>query len=100
MGRQKTRIPIKAKDRAHMSRSTITTETRNAELGDVLKILQEQRARRLDVVIRQPMIDAYGGNILVRSGESTQWMGEDGITSAAGVYRPTAVGDEGLAALL
>jgi hypothetical protein len=82
-----------------MSRS-ITTETRNAELSDVLAILQEQRARRLDVVVRHGMIDAYGGKILVRSGESTQWVTDEGVTSASGVYRPTAVGDEGLAALL
>lgn len=80
--------------------SDIITSARNAGLQDVLAILQEQRARRLDVVVRHSMIDAYGGNILVRAGESTQWMSEEGVTSAAGVYRPTAVGDEGLAALL
>ena len=79
---------------------TITTETRNADLGDVLTILQEQRARRLDVVVRQNMIAAYEGNLLVRAGESTQWVSEEGVTSAAGVYRPTAVGDEGLAGML
>lgn len=78
----------------------ITTEARNAGLEDILRILQEQRARRLDVVVRHPMIDAYGGRILVKAGESTQWMTEEGITSAAGVYRVTGVGDEGLAQLL
>jgi hypothetical protein len=79
---------------------TITTETRNADLTDVLAILQEQRARRLDVVVRHPMIDAHGGRLLVRAGESTQWMTDEGVTSAAGLYLPTAVGDEGLAKLL
>jgi len=78
----------------------IVTEARNAGLPDILAILQEQRARRLDVVVRHGMIDAYGGNITVAAGESTQWVGEEGVTSAAGVYRPTAVGDEGLAGLL
>jgi hypothetical protein len=80
--------------------ASITTETRNAELSDVLTILQEQRARRLDVVVRQNMIDAYQGQIMVRAGESTQWVSDEGVTSAAGVYRPTAVGDEGLAGML
>jgi hypothetical protein len=79
---------------------TPTIEARNAGLEDILAILQEQRARRLDVVVRHTMIDAYGGKVLVREGDSTQWVSEDGVTSAAGVYRPTAVGDEGLAALL
>jgi hypothetical protein len=78
----------------------IVTEARNAELPEILAILQEQRARRLDVVVRHGMIDALGGKILVRSGESTQWLSDEGITSAAGVYSPTAVGDEGLAQLL
>jgi hypothetical protein len=76
------------------------TDARNAGLETILKILGEQRARRLDVVVRHQMIDALGGKILVRAGDSTQWVSEDGVTSAAGVYRPTAVGDEGLAALL
>jgi hypothetical protein len=80
---------------------TITTQARNAELPDILTILQEQRARRLDVVVRHGMIDAYGGHLLVREGDSTQWMSdEEGVTSAAGLYVPTAVGDEGLAGLL
>ena len=43
--------------------NAITTKARNAGLEDILTILQEQRARRLDVVVRQPMIDAYGGRI-------------------------------------
>jgi hypothetical protein len=78
----------------------ITTETRNAELADVLAILQEQRARRLDVVVRQHMIAPHGGNILVRAGDSTTIVTDEGTTTAAGVYRPTAVGDEGLAGML
>lgn len=78
----------------------IVTEARNAGLPDILDILQNQRARRLDVVVRHTMIDALGGDILVRAGDATQWMSEEGVTSAAGVYSPTAVGDEGLAQIL
>jgi hypothetical protein len=80
--------------------NAIATKARNAGLEDILTILQEQRARRLDVVVRHGMIDAYGGRILVRSGDSTQWVSAEGVTSAAGSYLPTAVGDEGLAGLL
>jgi hypothetical protein len=79
----------------------MSSPTRNAALEDIVAILTKQRARRLDVVVRQNMIAAYGGNLLVRSGDSTQLVSEDeGVTSAAGSYRPTAVGDEGLADLL
>jgi hypothetical protein len=76
------------------------TSARNAGLEEIIRILQEQRARRLDVVVRHSMITAYGGNLLVRAGDSTQLAGEDGVTSAAGSYQPTAVADEGLAELL
>lgn len=82
-----------------MSQS-ITTEARNAGIADIITILQEQRARRLDVVVRQHMISAYGGRILVRAGDSTTIVTDSGTTTAAGAYLPTAVGDEGLAGLL
>jgi hypothetical protein len=76
------------------------TEARNAGLEDIVAILREQRARRLDIVVRPRMIAAQGGRIEVADAPSTQWMSEDGVTSAAGAYLPTAVGDEGLAGLL
>ena len=83
-----------------MTSHSITIGARNAGLEDILRILQDQRARRLDVVVRHQMIRAHGGRVIVRKGDSTQWVSEEGVTSAAGLYLPTAVGDEGLAALL
>ena len=80
--------------------SDIITSMRNAEIGDIIGVLQDQRARRLDVVVSPQMITAYGASLTVLDGESTRWLSEEGVTSAAGVFRPTVVADEGLAQLL
>ena len=39
-----------------MTSHSITIGARNAGLEDILRILQDQRARRLDVVVRHQMI--------------------------------------------
>ena len=77
--------------------STLLT-TRNATLADMVAILRHQRARRLDIVAPATAIHAHEGNLVV-SGTVLQ-VTADGVTSAAGVYRPTQVADEGLAAKL
>ena len=72
--------------------------TRNATLADMVAILRHQRARRLDVVAPAATIHAYEGNHIVSG--TVQHITADGVTSAAGTYRPTQVADEGLAAKL
>jgi hypothetical protein len=69
--------------------------TRNATLGDMVEVLRHQRARRLDVVAPSAAIHAHDGNLVIDS--TVSQLGADGVTSAAGTYRPTAVADEGLA---
>jgi len=69
--------------------------TRNAILADMVTILRGQRARRLDVVAPAGAIHAYDGNLVIDS--TVSQLGADGVTSAAGTYRPTAVADEGIA---
>jgi hypothetical protein len=69
--------------------------TRNATLGDMVQVLRHQRARRLDVVAPSAAIHAYDGNLVIDA--TVSQLGADGVTSAAGTYRPTAVADEGLA---
>lgn len=69
--------------------------TRNATLPDMVTILRTQRARRLDVVAPAAAIHAHDGNLVVDS--TVSQLAADGVTSAAGTYRPTAVADEGLA---
>jgi hypothetical protein len=76
--------------------STLTA--RNATLEDMVAILRHQRARRLDVVAPATAIHAHEGNLVV--GDTVQQITADGVTSAAGTYRPTRVADEGISAKL
>jgi hypothetical protein len=68
---------------------------RNATLADMVAILRTQRARRLDVVAPASAIHAHDGSLVI-SGTVQQLMA-DGVTSAAGTYRPTRVAEEGIA---
>ena len=69
--------------------------TRKATLADMVTILRSQRARRLDVVAPASAIHAHDGNLVID--HTVSQLGADGVTSAAGTYRPTAVADEGIA---
>jgi hypothetical protein len=72
--------------------------SRNATLPDMVAILRTQRARRLDVVAPAAAIHAHEGNLVISG--AVQQMTADGVTSAAGIYRPTKVADEGISAKL
>jgi hypothetical protein len=72
--------------------------TRNATLADMVALLRNQRARRLDVVAPAAAIHAHEGNLVISG--TVQQMTTDGVTSAAGIYRPTKVADEGISAKL
>lgn len=72
--------------------------TRNATLADMVAILRNQRARRLDVVAPAAAIHAHEGNLVISG--TVQQVTADGVTSAAGIYRPTKVADEGISAKL
>jgi hypothetical protein len=63
--------------------------SRNATLPDMVAILRTQRARRLDVVAPATAIHAHEGNLVISG--TVQQMTADGVTSAAGAYRPTQV---------
>jgi hypothetical protein len=76
----------------------LETSARNATLADMVAILREQRARRLDVVAPAAAIHAHEGNLVISG--TVQQMTADGVTSAAGTYRPTKVADEGISAKL
>ena len=68
--------------------------TRNATLEDMVTILRNQRARRLDVIAPASAIHAHDGNLVID--HTVSQLGTNGVTSAAGTYRPTAVADEGI----
>jgi hypothetical protein len=72
--------------------------TRNATLADMVTILRGQRARRLDVVAPAAAIHAHEANLVISG--TVQQLTADGVTSAAGTYRPTKVADEGISAKL
>lgn len=73
---------------------------RLADLGSIREELLRQRARRLDVVVNRRMISYDGGRLTVAAGDSTQIIGDGGITSAAGVYQPTITSVETMGKML
>lgn len=69
--------------------------TRNAVLDDMVKILRDQHARKLDIVVPATKIRAKDG-LLVISGVEAE-LTEDGVTTVDGRYQPTKVCDSGIA---
>lgn len=66
----------------------IRTDARNATLSDLAALLQDQHARKIDVVAPATAIRAKNGLIVVSGTEPT--LTDDGVTMTAGTYRPTA----------
>lgn len=69
--------------------------TRNATLDDLAKLLQDQHARKLDVVAPASAIRADSGALVLSGTEAD--LSLDGVTSTDGTYVPTVVADEGIA---
>lgn len=74
---------------------TIQTTARNANLTDLMTLLQEQHARKVDVVAPATAIRSENGVLIVKGTEPV--LTPDGVTTADGRYTPTAVCDEGIA---
>lgn len=72
-----------------------TTTTRNATLADLAALLQEQHARKVDVVAPAHKFRMEDG-VLVVSGADAD-ITDEGVTRTDGRYVPTAVFDEGVA---
>jgi hypothetical protein len=72
--------------------------TRNATLEDLAALLRGQHARMLDVVAGPGSVRAEGGALVIDG--TTPVLGPDGVTMTAGLYRPTQVCDQGIAAKL
>lgn len=77
--------------------SEIITRVRNASLPDIMAILQDQEARRADVIVPASLMAYEHGNLVLASGEKTQILTDEGVTDLAGSYRPTTVADDKLA---
>ncbi|MFF6642259.1 DUF932 domain-containing protein [Streptomyces althioticus] len=71
------------------------TGARNAQLPDLVRILEDQQRHKLDVIAPASALRLREGNVHVEGVESL--ITEDGVTEVDGIYRPTAVADEGIA---
>jgi hypothetical protein len=78
----------------------IRTEARNTDMTEIMGMLQEQRTRRLDVIVPADLIAAEDGQLVVASGDATKCVTDEGVTDAAGTYRITERGIESLAGRL
>lgn len=71
------------------------TATRNASLADLATMLQEQHARKVDVVASATNIRSEDGVLRITGTEPV--IDLDGVTLGDGLYLPTLVCDEGIA---
>lgn len=74
---------------------SIATGTRHAGLEDMVHMLQEQHARKVDVVAPASAIKAEEGQMRVKGVEPI--IEESGVTEVNGLYVPTRVFNEGVA---
>lgn len=72
-----------------------TVTTRNAELADLISILKDQDAQRLDVVAPAAALRSRQGNLVIKGAEVD--MTEAGVTQVDGTYRISDVMVEGFA---
>jgi hypothetical protein len=73
---------------------TIQTETRNADLPDLVAMLKEQSDVRYDVVVPASQIEMVGGDLIVKGGAAR--VTDDGVTTADACLVPTPIFDEGV----
>lgn len=72
--------------------------TRNADLTDLAALLKDEHARKVDMVVPADKITSHQGLIRVFGADAV--IDEEGVTKADGLYRPTAIFDEGLSSKL
>ncbi|MFE7077126.1 DUF932 domain-containing protein [Streptomyces sp. NPDC057620] len=80
---------------AERATAAAPTGARNADLRDLVAILEDQNRRKLDVVASASALSFRDGNVQVEGVE--RQITEHGVTDADGTYRPTVVADEGIA---
>lgn len=75
--------------------SQVQLTARNAGPADLVKVLQEQQAQKLDVVAPATKFRSRGG--LIQVSGTVQEITEDGVSTVAGWYQPTEIFDRGVA---
>ncbi|MBM0256381.1 hypothetical protein [Micromonospora sp. 4G55] len=81
-----------------MTTAAISDHLRNSELGTLARALESQRTRSVDLVVPARQLRVDQGHFVIEGTEPQ--ISEDGVTTADGLYTPTPVGDEGVAAKL
>jgi hypothetical protein len=71
-----------------------STNMRLADMEDIMGRLVAERQRRLDLVVNRRTVTFSGGQLMVLPGDHTQLVGDGGVTSVAGVYRPSVTAIE------
>lgn len=77
---------------------SVQLDARNATAEDLVKILNDQKTRKLDLVVPARNVWSRDGKVIVKDAEAV--LTDDGVTTVNGTYRPTEVFDEGVAAKL
>lgn len=68
--------------------------TRHAGLPDLVALLRDQHARKVDVVAAPSALRARDGRLIIAGTEPV--LTADGVDQGDGSYRPTALCDEGI----
>lgn len=76
----------------------IPTRLRNAELQDLVSLLQQQRDVRYDAVVNAAALHSHGGLIVIDGGAAV--ITDDGVESRQALLAPTDVFDDGVSARL
>ncbi|WP_409240507.1 DUF932 domain-containing protein [Streptomyces sp. PA5.6] len=79
---------------AERATNVAPTGARNADLDDLVRILEDGQRRKLDVIAPASALRMREGNVHVEGVESQ--ITDSGVTVVDGIYRPTAVADEGI----
>lgn len=78
--------------------TTTALTTRNADLGDLAALLQDQHGRKIDMVVPASQVRSRGANLVIAGADPV--IEDDGVTDPNGEYRPTKVCDEGISSKL
>ncbi|MET9462210.1 DUF932 domain-containing protein [Streptomyces canus] len=79
---------------AERATNVAPTGARNADLSDLVGILEDGQRRKLDVIAPASALWMREGNVHVEGVESQ--ITTSGVTVVDGIYRPTVVADEGI----
>ncbi|WP_019632476.1 hypothetical protein [Actinomadura atramentaria] len=81
-----------------MTASAIASTARHADLTDLVSVLRDQQGRKLDIVAPASTLHAEHGQLVIAGTEPI--LTPTGVSTSDGLYQPTAVFEQGIAAKL